>query len=924
MTKLDREFQHLLSEISDKLITDNIQKMVYILRAEKIPAQDLETVKTGENVFHLMTKHGLLSKTKTQMLIDNLKKMRLQPIVDMLEEFKSKHEEELKQLEEGPCNIKEDMVVEHFMETSKLKELEEKLRSKNFVTLSGLLGSGKSQLALKYACQQRKASKDGVCWRISCQDKVSLLNSLKKLADGLNLKQKSKQIEGVSNEESLNNIHDLILHELRSKDPTTHHLIIFDDVTDKTKLSVEKLKNSFLKMNMTILATTWNSAFCDEANLINVNGFTKDEAVQFLKKKDELSQEEYQSYRELAEYLSCLPLAMYGVKTRLVSHKLTPRGFLKNFTGRRSLEMIDGYLSSSLDRKLFGVLTEFLNVLKRDEVAEVFDMVLILQFLSLEDIPILLFQFLPANEGEGDQGNQESFIEAMQKFSLGLLRGEDDERFINTHLAVTTTIDEYTSIEDKVRLLKKVLTSLMWLLDKDNINDKDYKRNNDLLPHAISVIRRYEMLREDNQHLLEDFELNVLVTYVYDLVGYTYNFFGMLLNAGEYSTAAKNTCFVLIGMTEAAIEEIAEKESPRDENYKSWEHFARCKAKILFEKLQAVISNPNNQQLLQKMALAFIINKYRGQEHIDLLEEYLEHKLKKEYTLSKAEYNKLCKNKLAIAPENHLGEQFIYELILQVFYTFGRRIFYLGDSADKKIARVFTHSLFLAREFGVIIEEKCKQWNHPKKLYVMSTELSGTLEQLFDDRANLKLKTFNNLEHAASRIVELQETESSYFIFGIIKTGPDSLHHRKICLKRLVRCYTALAELTTDEEKRREINEKAHQCNTKLAELSSKWPFRQTGADLRMGECFLMLEKYEEAELQFRKVAPVQSFQNNDIDHSVLNFHELRAIKGLIKCYDQCERKDEAKALTEWLKARLHASNEVEELAYMNFSEVRI
>lgn len=85
--------------------------MVYILRAEKIPAQDLETVKTGENVFHLMTKHGLLSKTKTQMLIDILKKMSLQPIVDMLEEFKSKHEDELKQLEEGNLYI---FYIHHF------------------------------------------------------------------------------------------------------------------------------------------------------------------------------------------------------------------------------------------------------------------------------------------------------------------------------------------------------------------------------------------------------------------------------------------------------------------------------------------------------------------------------------------------------------------------------------------------------------------------------------------------------------------------------------------------------------------------------------------------------------------------------------------------------------------------------------------
>jgi hypothetical protein len=58
--------------------------------------------------------------------------------------------------------------------------------------------------------------------------------------------------------------------------------------------------------------------------------------------------------------------------------------------------------------------------------------------------------------------------------------GEDEDRFINTHLAVVKTIAAYTKIDDKVRLCKKLLTALMLLMDKDNYHPKDYSRNNNL------------------------------------------------------------------------------------------------------------------------------------------------------------------------------------------------------------------------------------------------------------------------------------------------------------------------------------------------------------------------------------------------------------------------------------------------------------
>jgi hypothetical protein len=66
-----------------------------------IPVQDLENVKTGVDIFQLMQKHGLLSKTKTANLTEMLESRNLKPCVELLQAFSTDNEEELKKPEEG-------------------------------------------------------------------------------------------------------------------------------------------------------------------------------------------------------------------------------------------------------------------------------------------------------------------------------------------------------------------------------------------------------------------------------------------------------------------------------------------------------------------------------------------------------------------------------------------------------------------------------------------------------------------------------------------------------------------------------------------------------------------------------------------------------------------------------------------------------
>jgi hypothetical protein len=786
----------------------------------------------------------------------------------------------------------------------------------------GLLGSGKSQLALKYGCIFREDHLGGLCWRIACQSTLTLLNSLKRLADALGLvgKDNTKQNENISNNESLISLRRLILNELRkSVDGKFEHLLILDDVTEETKHSCKKLKDSVLKLEVKIIATTWNSAFCDEENLITVTGFTEEEAVDFLQQKKGTKTEDEKHYKDLAQQLGYLPMALYGARTCMRSSHMTPKRFIKYLKGGRSLSEIDKFVksSSSENRELFEVLTQFLEILKNDERGDVFDMVLVLQFLAIEDIPVLLFDFLPTTRNQKYQElNTENFIQAVQKFSFGVLHGEDEDRFINTHLAVVRTIAAYTQIDDKVRLCKKLLTALMLLMDKDNYNPKDYSRNNNLMQHAISILEHVKILQDEIPGLSEDFELNILLAYVYDLVGYiflgyTYNFFGILKNAGEYSIAARDACFALIGVSEVNIENTVRQACTRNEHHTTWEEFANHKANLIVQKVKEQMAVPENYEVLQKLAKHMVLNKYRAKDHIEILQRYLGHDLKEEYILTESEYRRLRDKQLAF-PEDDLGQMFLFELIIQVFYTFGRRIFYLGDAYERSIARIFSSDLFLAHALSKVVAEQYTQW---KLLYIMLTELSGTLEQIFDDKADLHLQTLENLEMAAERFKVFLNSNTTHFVFGVVKTDPEDIQHMHICYKRLVRCYTSMTSLTTDEKKLAEIHEKGQLYARKLED--SKWSYRQISANLRMTEFSLLHKDLDEAEDKFKMVAPDDMVQSTaEMGKTPLSLHELQALKGLTQCYTFSGKIELAKILAQRIKDRLALTKVEKELEH--------
>jgi hypothetical protein len=197
----------------------------------------------------------------------------------------------------------------------------------------------------------------------------------------------------------------------------------------------------------------------------------------------------------------------------------------------------------------------------------------------------------------------------------------------------------------------------------------------------------------------------------------------------------------------------------------------------------------------------------------------------------------------------------------------------------------------------------------------MLSELSGTLEQIFDDKADLHLRTLDNLEMAAERFKTFLNSNTTHFVFGVVKTDHENIQHLHTCYKRLVRCYTSMTSLTTDETKRAEIHEKGQLYAKKLED--SKWSYRQISANLRMAEFSLLHKHLDEAEDKFKMVAPDDMVQAvGEMGKTPLTYHELQALKGLTKCYAFSGKIELAKKLAERIEDRLALTKEEEELEH--------
>ncbi|XP_060074610.1 uncharacterized protein LOC132554321 [Ylistrum balloti] len=790
------------------------------------------------------------------------------------------------------------MLGRMYMETKTSEDFKATIATEDVIILSGVLGSGKTEVATQYGYEFHKTNPTSIVWMMRSKDQASLQMSMTTLANKLGILH-GKDKDGVKL------LEDIITNAIVGRNTHTSHVIIFDDVREVCQGTVKEIIKKLVpsakpQVSIKIIVTTMDKLLkLPRAKRIQVRGFTEEEAINFLSGNQTCTDKD--ALKTLSKRMSYLPLGLSCAKTYMLNCAKSGRAFLK-LLNANTLDKLDSKLAQleESNRSLYSDLDTLIRIMEKELDEDAIEMFRMTQFLENENIPVVLFELLfPYSESSCEDADKkfeqddfatcnslsiDSLVQTVQKFSMGTIQGIDDKRTLTTHTAVSFTLEAYTDEETKRRLLKKLLWPFALILDKNNRNPDDYSRIVSILPHARSVLLKAQTL------LKEDLELCLLMTFINDLVAYTNNFEGLLKLEKYHSEQALEYCYKIMETTENTLnKEVYVEQCITHEEHRK---FAKAKAALIDRKLTKI--GDSNRGQIEQFIRHFILQKRRTCSDVQFLTANTENYEGEALTMQ--QYQTLCKKERAV-PLTDLVDSFITEMILSTFYTYGRRIFFIGKYAEDDVKRKFIHYLFLANELGEILNTKCQK-HIP--LYCMLAQISGILELVFEDIPELGFSTVNGLHKTAKMFQHHLDDEHSYYIFGIFKmqASTDGIH-RTACLKQLLRTYIELLKRhKTASNDKSEIISKGKDVIKKLEQTNLDANPRSSAIWSRVGQFQFAIGDTENATVAFRRVCP-PCLLAGDVESRFVSKHELTAAYGIADCYNKQEEKKLAKQVLE-------------------------
>lgn len=727
------------------------------------------------------------------------------------------------------------------------------------------------------------------------------------------MKISSQIVETISTDDAIATLRDSLKEKL-SKMPTNgYHLLIIDDVNKECRKVIENFVSCFLgpyEHNTKIIATTNMKYLLENEKQLSVKGFSEEESIAFLsaEQTDSTTEEKRKDYCTLATKLGHNPLGLYFAKSYMKSYNISPKRYIRLLGKKENTEIIEKDVEErqlhSLDKPLFSALKlQIFTTLRKTIPTHIFEMFQMLQFFSIDEIPLLLFDFLPQDSPSSSLLKTHAFVGALQSHSFGDLEGEDETRYITIHSSIQLTLDMYSTEEEKSKLIKQLVWAFNLLLNKDVFLNRDLLRQQMMLPHLRSVLKHTE-----KRLFSENLENQMLLIFLNDLAGYAHNFGGLMKIAGEFSEKAKQLCLGVLEESEEKInEKISEELKCRLENghisdketMSVFEQFTTQKAKYIHKKLIKIAEL--KKDILKDFVPKFITTRYRVPDNIHLVEEYLE-ETESTMCLTEEEYKCLTEKEMAV-PYDVMVKTFLSELFMAVFYNYGRRLFYIDAIKEKTLAKIFFEYLFIAKELGQCM---IKEYPLYRPLDTLLAERTGTLVTYVEDYKIFEMERSTYLEHAAKRFEEMFQDTNIYYVFGVIKMKAiDDDIHKTICLKQLLRCFTKMIDIESDKDKQRQIYDKGCNHAEHILQLSTDTKMKERrslpGIQVRVAEFYMAFKDapkdvLQKAEKLLLTVCPkylIDKAEKKEASQHI-NKHEPAAALALLECYIRLNEKEKA------------------------------
>ncbi|XP_076079735.1 uncharacterized protein LOC143049857 [Mytilus galloprovincialis] len=797
-------------------------------------------------------------------------------------------------------NIEEWHLVENYIYTERYyQKLKKCMETKRCVILKGLIGTGKSELALQYCYNVRKYNPNIIVYKLRCTDTNMFEKSLRELCKclpNINIIEKED-----TQKETLNKLEDAIIREIRDRDG--YQFLLLDDVKPNSK----RATNGFLKKcmrveNIKLIVTTSVSLELDAfTEVVEVDGFSEDEAVEFIANISSIQNEDKKYYLELAKKFSYnlkgLHIATSYMKeqhlsAKALTEKLTFPLDMLNFEKTNAvIETIDETLFSSL----VSIIRDMHKKYKQDGKEHIFEMILLLQYLEVEKIPIVLFT---KTSDVASNFCIDEFIYEIKNSSFGTIYGHDDNRQINTHDLVKSALEIYmTDMESfqitHEQLLRKLLRAFFLLMDKDNKQKSDLQRHTLLVPHARAVLEKLKAEMKDKLEVEPGYVLQLI--YLKDIIGYTYSFNEMFSEASEYFEDAKNNLFELLNVEKSFILDFEKLMVAK------WDIVCKhsClteKTRQLYSVIDEFIKKANHLPSVKHLSEDYVINRYRNAEDVEVLSRLLEkQKLAETTHLVKDEYVQLSRRGYAV-PLEWLNTEFLFELVISVLHTYGRRLLYFSDNRDIKTAKIFFSYLAVANDLSKMFIKENQLQNFGSDNGKSNTDrLSSVLTERSVIQSVLHwfckereidtggTSTLNNcISICKSRLIEVV----NYFEFGVFKVLHDESDHftATIWVRLILRCYRNLIKIEKTDKVRNEALKWGEDLSVKMKSMENNTCYPSLVCVL--GDLYYVTDQILKSEKCFEEILPKYA-KVEDISQTSeisLKWYEREACVSFIRC----------------------------------------
>ncbi|XP_035667062.1 uncharacterized protein LOC118409824 isoform X2 [Branchiostoma floridae] len=695
--------------------------------------------------------------------------------------------------------------VSHFYTSEDVKRVRRAMGDRQFViVLSGITGSGKTQVALSQAELFVERHPTAVVWRLDGHDKKSFLT------DKQNLLEKLK--EKVPTDDS--QVDASVAKALDNR--KTPVLLILDDLDDGLFLSPDLLKP---REESKVLLITHRKRLQQPANVsipedayILINGFSNDEAKDFLRMQlpyhppDELAC--------LASKFSGLPLGLAAARSYLRQTKTSVENYLtlleKKETASKLEEKADEWMSQFYEkpelqqtgRNLFAALR--LAVSKLDQQTK--SMFQLTGYMDQSRIPIVILK-----EDVNDSPAMRSMalnqlVMQVEDLSLGTVDGIDNDRLLSVHEVTQLVMRlSFTEQQEKERL-KKIQNILLKYFVKDNRYTKSGRLTELLQPHVGKVLRHSRDANDDGSFSLALARLS-------EVYGFMNTQCGMPGNAEEHLRAAKDHLEELAGINWV---EVNSKIAEQLQQYKSFvsydeqgsvEEKSIKEAEALYWKLSEA-----SKRLPDEVFTTMIQSKVIAEQDLALFRALdkvpagLVQSVRDKEPLTAGQYQKMVEGGIAI-PIERMKEVYLPELYASINYSLGRCFFYMKEkyAADPVGKDGLIKNMRLA--FHV-----CKQIKNHAGISVLHKFLSETNALLYlrlEEGGKSPDDLRRDIEHAIQRYSEFVEGRGEYFEFGVLKKSGQDSYGLMMCHRQLVKCFNMLINLADSEGERLACIEKA-------------------------------------------------------------------------------------------------------------------